>query len=263
MNRIVSLSFSALALAGITLPAMAADMPVKAPPVAAPPIVYNWTSCYIGGNVGGKWATFSRDVVTVPGLFGVPIFGTVGRDSNTEAVYGGQIGCQWQTGGWVFGIEGDFDGTNLRRTFVAGPFAPAPFVPGDALEIRNDWQASIRGRLGYAWDRFLVYGTGGVAFADVKATISLVPVVGTPGFFASDSRTSTGWTVGAGFAYAIWDTVDIGVEYRYSQFDRDSFALGTVGGILPAGFAASSRIETNEVTARVNWHFNLFGAPRL
>jgi outer membrane immunogenic protein len=226
--------------------------------------VYNWTSCYLGGNVGGKWATFSRDVAVIPGLAGLPVFATVGHDSNTEAVYGGQVGCQWQSGSWVFGFEGDFDGTNLRRTFVAGPLVPAPFVPGDALEIKNDWQASIRGRIGYAWDRFLIYGTGGIAFANVEATLSLVPTVGLPGgLFASDSRTSTGWTVGAGFAYAIWDSVDVGVEYRYSQFDRDNFALGTLGGILPAGFTAGSRVETNEVTARLNWHFLFGGGPRL
>ena len=264
MGRTFSFGIGALALVGMALPASAADMPVKAPPAApAAPVAYNWSSCYLGVNGGGKWSDFHTDHFVGTGALGLgPLFfpfdGNNGS-SNTSGMFGGQVGCQWQSGGWVFGFEGDFDGTNLRRTFVAGALAPFPFLPGDALEFKNDWQASIRGRLGYAWDRWLVYGTGGVAFANIEATLALVPApFALPTFVGSRSDTATGWTIGAGVEYAFWNNLSIGLEYRFTQFGRQDFSLAG-GTLLAFPVLVNPRLDTNEVTARLNWHFNLFG----
>jgi outer membrane immunogenic protein len=264
MNGMLTVGIGALALAAMTIPTSAADIPRPAPPpVVAPPVVYNWTGFYIGGNVGGKWADHDGDIFldnvvgfTPLGLVG---FGNGGNGSEGAFVGGGQIGFNWQTGSWVFGVEGDFQGTSLERTFVCcGPLAPAFFVPGDTISVQNDWQASIRGRIGYAWDRFMVYGTGGVAFTNIEATVNL------PGLlFASASDTLTGWTAGGGIEFGLWDNWSLGVEYRFSSFDASDFALGNVVTPLIPGAPLRSTfdLETHEVTARLNYRFSWWGAP--
>ena len=265
MNRTLTLGIGGLALAGMTFSASAADIVRPAPPVVAPPVVYNWSGFYIGGNVGGKWADQDGDIFLDQVVGFTPLdllaFGNGGKDE-TAFVGGGQIGYNWQAGAWVFGIEGDFQGTTLERTFAAGPGVPVPFLPGDTISVSNDWQASIRGRIGYAWDRLLVYATGGVAFANLEATVALVPVGGVPGLFASASDTLTGWTVGGGIELALWDNWSLGVEYRFSSFDAGDFALGNIPITLitTAPLRSSFDLETHEVTARVNYRFS-WGAP--
>jgi outer membrane immunogenic protein len=267
MKRAVTLGIGALALAGTTLAASAADIPRRPPPppVVAPPVVYNWSGFYIGGHVGAKWADHDGDIFLDNFAAFTPLgllaFGNGGEDE-TAFKGGGQIGFNWQAGGWVFGVEGDFSGTSLERTFVCcGPLAPAFFAPGDTISVKNDWQASVRGRLGFAWDRFLVYGTGGVAFANIEATVALVPVGGFPAFFATASDTLTGWTAGGGIEFGLWDNWSLGVEYRFSSFDASDFNHGTLITPLIAGapFRSSFDLETHEVTARLNYRFSWWG----
>ena len=265
MKRAMTLGLGALALAGMTLPTLAADMPTKAP-VVPPVIPYSWTGFYIGGNIGAKWGDFTG-AETVAGFVapaGVLFFGNNNNNNNVEFMGGGQIGYNWQFTQWVFGLEGDIDATNLRRTFICcGPFVPAPFLLGDAFTLHNDWQASIRGRVGYALDRFLVYATGGVAFANLKATANFLPVGILPGLIVSDSRTLTGFTIGAGFEYGIWDNWSVGVEYRFSDFGNDNFGLGALAltPVVTAAVTSNNSLQTNEVTARLNYRFNWGAAP--
>ena len=170
---------SAVSLGGIGA-ASAADMAVKARPLPVV-VAYNWTGCYIGGNLGGKWAR-TGDVVNVPAATGIngptTLASTLdlGSANSDTFIGGGQIGCNWQTGRLVLGIEGDADAQNWKRSQVIGGVLPALFVPGDTFELRSTWQASIRGRIGYAWDRTLLYATGGVAFTDVTANTNWIPV---------------------------------------------------------------------------------------
>ena len=267
MKRALLLGIATLALAGIALPASAADLgaPVSKAPIAAP--FYNWSGFYIGGNIGAKWGDFNGSETIAPfpaGPGGVLLFGSnngvLGNNSNTSFVGGGQIGYNWQFSQWVFGLEGDFDATDVRRTVVCCATVlalPTTFIPGDSLALKNEWQASIRGRLGYAWDRFLIYATGGVAFADVQAAANFVPGV----LLATNTQTVVGGTVGAGVEFGLWDSWSLGVEYRYTQYDHANFALGflpVVGGTTPV--TATSDLTTNEVTARLNYRFN-WGAP--
>jgi outer membrane immunogenic protein len=269
MRRAVSLGIGALALAGMTVSASAADIarPVTKAPVMAPPVVYNWSGFYIGGHLGGKWGDHDGDifldqVVVFPPL-GALAFGT-GGDNGVGFIGGGQIGFNWQTGAWVFGIEGDFSATDLERTFVCcGPLVPPGFfLPGDVFSVRNDWQASIRGRLGYAWDRFMIYGTGGVAFANLEASVVIQGFGAIPGLVASASETLTGWTAGVGFEFGLWDNWSLGAEYRFSSFDAGDFRHGNLffTPLLSAPLRSSFDLETHEVTARLNYRFS-WGAP--
>jgi len=259
-----------LALSGA--PALAADMPLKARPMVGPVVAYNWTGCYIGGNVGGKWARTS-DVVNIPAATGLAgpttaSFLDLGSADSSTFLGGGQVGCNWQSGSVVFGIEGDAEGQRWRRTEVIAGRLPALFVPGDTFEIRSDWQASVRGRIGYAWNRTLLYATGGVAFTDVRAYTNWIPSVANgvafPGTIASQTKTLVGATVGAGVEQAITDNFTVGIEGRYTWYGRETFAAGLVStaGLIPAGpftFSPTTRdikVETAEVLLKANWKFN-------
>jgi len=259
MKRTITWGIGVLALAGMTVPSIAADLgarPITKAPVMVPP-PFSWTSCYLGINGGGKWANWTGDGAVV-NVNGATFAGVANGNGNGggSGMFGGQLGCQWQTGNFVLGLEGDFDGVNAKRSLVAGPGAVF-FLPGDTVVFKNDWQASIRGRVGYAWDRWLLYATGGAAFADVKGTVLLVPSLNFPSFAGSASNTATGWTIGGGVEYAFLDYLSFGVEYRYSSFGHQTLGIGTIDGTNVA-ISANPGLNTNEVTARLNWHFGGF-----
>jgi outer membrane immunogenic protein len=272
VNRTLTLGIGALALAAMTISASAADIPRRPPPppVVAPPVVYNWSGFYIGGHLGGKWADHDGDIFLDQFVGFTPLgllaFGNGGKDDETAFIGGGQIGFNWQAGSWVFGVEGDFSATSAERTFVCcGPLVSplVPFVQGDTISVKNDWQASIRGRIGYAWDRFMVYATGGIAFANIEATVALVPVGPLPGLFADASETLVGGTVGAGIEFGLWDNWTLGAEYRFTKFDSGDFNHGNffVTPITSFPLRSSFDLETHEVTARLNYRFSWWGAP--
>jgi len=264
--KMVVLAGSILALASGT--ASAADMAVKARPAPIPVPVYSWTGCYIGANVGGKWAR-TGEVVNVPAATGpggasAASFLDLGSANSDTIIGGGQVGCNWQSGRIVFGIEGDADAQRWRRTDVIAGVLPVSFVAGDTFELRSTWQASVRGRIGYAWDRTLVYATGGVAFTDVRAFTNWIAFGGFPGTLASETRTLVGATFGAGIEYAVTNNWSIGVEGRYSWYGRENFSGGQLAtfGFPPGGpftFSPTNRdvkVETAEVMLKANWRFN-------
>jgi outer membrane immunogenic protein len=191
--------------------AMAADMrPAPAPvytkaPMMAP--VFSWTGCYIGGNVGGLWA---KKDWTDEG------FANSSQDVNSWLA-GGQVGCNYQVSTWVFGIQGDYDWTNASAS-AADPLLAAT----DHSNIKS--LASVTGRVGYAWDRFLGYVKGGGAWEKDNYDI-------TGGFAASASETRTGWTIGVGGEYAFTDWLTGFVEYNYYDFGTktNSFTDAVLG----------------------------------
>lgn len=234
---------SALFIAAIST-ASAADLsrPVytKAPPAPAP-VFYNWTGFYIGANAGGKWVTNTDETVTAGGTSF-----TLSGANDSSWIAGGQIGYNWQAPGsnWVFGIEGDADAQDFHRDRVLGT-AIGPFIPGDTFSFESKWQASVRGRIGYAWDRVLLYATGGVAFTQLKGSASLVGI-GT----VTDDQTIVGGTVGGGIEWAVWDTVSLGVEGRYTFYGDNDFSVGSV-----TAFPIRDRIKLNtaEVMGKINF----------
>lgn len=136
----------------LALPAMAADMPVKAPVVRAPVVAWNWTGCFVGGNVGGVWV--KSDFTAAPPD---PVQSLGGHDASS-VIGGVQGGCDYQVGRWVFGIQGDFDWTSARGQH---PSIPAPNF---LIRSRAKSLASVTARVGYTWDRFLGYVRGGGAW---------------------------------------------------------------------------------------------------
>lgn len=241
------------AIAALTLgafPAAAADLsnqPVyKAP--ASVPVVYNWTGFYIGGNVGYGWG--DKDWTQTSSSFGL----TLDRSANSAKVDGflggAQIGANWQSGMWVFGIEGDWDWTNAD-----GCSGHVVFVAYSGCTNAN-WYATVAGRLGVAFDRTLVYAKGGVAFADENHFITFNGVTTT----SNPSNTRTGWVVGGGVEYGFWDNWSVKLEYNYMDFGKDNSTFTYSAN--PAGLVERWNIDqtVQVVKLGVNYRFN-WGAP--
>lgn len=231
-----------------TVAAMAADLPAeKGPPVYAPPPVpiFSWTGFYIGAQAGYEWGStrddqfFSR---ATPAIFS-PI-----ASYNPNGVIGGaHIGYNYQVSQFVFGVEGDVDGANYRGG-VTSPDALAPAILVTET-TRIEFQGSVRGRVGWAFDRVLFYGTGGVAFGSIRSTFgdTLGPAV------ATSTVGRVGWTAGAGIEYAIDNNWSVRAEYRYTDFGHLNYGVDAATGA--AGISVSKRVTTNIATAGFSYKF--------
>jgi outer membrane immunogenic protein len=205
MKRVVtaSLGVSAL-LAGMGL-AAAADLGRRYDPPARAPIYatgYTWTGFYVGINGGGGWGRSTWDAIDTFDVSG--------------GLIGGTIGHNWQFGPAVVGVEGDLDWSGIKETTTT--LCPL------GCETRNSWLATVRGRLGYAFDRVLPFITGGLAVGDITATTPLLP---------GGSISTAGWTVGAGLEFAVVSNVTIKAEYLY--VDLGDFNCGLNCGLAPTG----------------------------
>jgi outer membrane immunogenic protein len=215
--------FATVALAALAAaPALAADLrqPVYRAPPPAPVYVFSWTGCYVGGNVGGLWV--NKDFTLLPSFGpGNPFFGQ-SFSANASSVAGGlQAGCNYQfAGGWVVGIQGDYDWTDAHqdRNIVSfGNFT-------DSFSVKS--VASVTGRVGYAWDRLLGYVKGGGAWERDDLTFAFFPT----GSIATVSNTRGGWTLGVGVEYAFTNWITGFAEYDYYNFgtSSDNFVCGPV-----------------------------------
>ena len=148
---------------------------------------------------------------------------------------------------FVFGVEGDIEGKGISHSFFAGP----PFSADTVFTVRSDLQGSVRGRLGLAADRVLIYMTGGVTFAQFRHTYLTPP--GVP-FFDSVSRTRAGGTIGAGVEYALSGNWTGRAEYRYSNFGTFRNNLPTF--LAPPGW---SDVRIDEHTFRLGISYRLGG----
>src|SRR5271166_2973461 len=227
----------AILLSSIAGSALAADLPIGVPLVAPVP-VFNWTSCYLGGHVGGGSA---RKDITDPvqlvqdGVIGpgTTVGATTTRVSLSGVLVGGQIGCDYQFApNWVVGIEGAASGANLKGSTNVG--LPAGF-PGEQATVTatTDFIPSVTARVGYAIDRVLLYGKGGVAWATDKYTVNGMLTGAGFGFQGVDVR--TGFTAGAGAEWVFSRSWSAVVEYDYYSFGNGSilmsdatFGTGTV-----------------------------------
>jgi outer membrane protein OmpA-like peptidoglycan-associated protein len=242
----------------------------QAPP---PPGTVDWTGPYVGFSIGGEWSRLTNSAGIAPtptgAVPGSP--GVVGSSrglrtsDDTNVTGGGQAGYNWQYNNLVLGVEGDIRGGGPSISTTLGT-PSGSFVAGDNFRASSDYNASIRGRLGYAWGPALLYGTAGVAFANanMRANYAARTVGGVvvPGSTASDSTTLIGPTYGGGVEYAVTPNISVGAEYRYTDYGHDSLNLGRVatagaGGAV-ATAAGSGRIGLRDNTAllKVNYRFN-------
>lgn len=210
ISKIVLTGVSIVALAGVT---QAADLPsMKAPPAFVPPPVFTWTGLYVGAQLGYQWG--SSSIITITNRTGVAV---INSGYNPDGIVGGaHIGYNWQlpSTSFVVGVEGDVDGSGYQGSGVSST--------GFVNRTTNiDVEGSIRGRVGYAWERALIYATGGAAFAGIQ-NVSTNLVTGRVDVF---NNTRVGWTVGGGAEYAIDNNWSIRAEYRYTDFGSFNEAL--------------------------------------
>jgi outer membrane immunogenic protein len=252
--------------------ASAADLPVKALPYTAAAPAFSWTGCYLGGNGGGAWGR--SDVNTTISTPSSPFVDELTRElspvlHSVGATVGGQLGCNRQFGHLVVGGETDFNYFGLKKsistTLPAALVDPALQSVTTNSSIETRWLFTARGRLGYAWDTWLVYGTGGLAMTRIDASanysnliVRVNPPVLAENEFASASTTKVGWTVGAGVEHAISKNWTAKLEYLYADFGSVAASGPLVGEAGPTGifFNHNFPLRTNIVRFGVNYLFN-------
>lgn len=232
------------ALSGLLLlPALAADLPVrmrpKAPPAVAA-VVYDWTGFYVGLQGGYGFGSTHH----------VQDGADTGNFSIGGALVGGTVGYNMQFDSWVAGLEADYVWSGIRGR--AGPGTVGTFgcdvAPSQGCVTRVNHFGTARARLGFATDRFLVYGTGGFAFGSVAAFVDGAQDVGYDG-----RAFRGGWTAGGGVEYGI--APNLSARFEYLHVDLGSFAYGQAGtaAALLGGTSASARF--NVVRGGLNWRF--------
>jgi len=262
-------SLGAIALAGSA--AMAAE------PLPPPVPVFTWTGLYVGGQAGYAWISNGNLEFT-----GFDPFSAFGFSANVSSspqgiIGGGHVGYNYQIDQIVVGIEGTVDGISLATT------TPANFsgvFGGTALSasMSSSIQGSIRARLGIAFDRALLYATGGVAFGGFSTgytftgnnnAIATLNGGNTFTFTNGFSTTRTGWTLGGGIDYAVTDAWSVFGEYRYTHFGTISnpgiaaAVFSTVTELSGAFLNATRSLNQNQVQVGFSYKFGAYAPAPL
>ena len=193
----------ALIAAGWTMSARAADLYGSGAPLIATQSLYrpdSWAGPYLGGNLGYAWGSVANNPTKPSGFVG-----------------GVQAGYNWQSGPVVFGVEGDLQATGANETFAPWKFS-------------NPWFGTVRGRVGYAFSNIMFFGTGGLAFGELRGET----------FGLSETHTRAGWTVGAGTEFGLTQNLSAKIEYLYVDLANSNFVItgasnGYRFGVLRAG----------------------------
>jgi outer membrane immunogenic protein len=199
---------AALIAAGSAVSAQAADLPYgsRAPYTVNQPLnAYSWAGPYLGGNLGYGWGTVSNNPTRPSGFVG-----------------GVQAGYNWQTGPWVFGVEGDIQATGADDTFAPWKFS-------------NPWFGTVRGRAGYTVSNVLFYGTAGLAFGELSGQT----------FGLAESHTNAGWTAGVGAEVGLLPNWSAKIEYLYVDLSSSNFVITGM----------SNGYQFGTVRGGVNYHF--------
>ena len=244
--------------------APAADLAAPAPSAPAPAFV-DWSGGYLGlqGSAGASFGTFDFGPTTVGGR-AIPTLRTgdaTGRAnrgrSATTAVGGVFGGWNWQRGPWLYGVEADVSGANLKRP-VGSDAALGLGYEGvdpvfDPVRAKTDFYGLLRGRVGYAFERALVYATFGLAGATTRVLATYPDLGGGPAATARRDIGQLGFTLGAGLQYAITDQIALGLDYRYIDLGTSGrFDLGAVPGLGPVSTRAG--FVSNQMLARLSWY---------
>jgi outer membrane immunogenic protein len=252
----------AAAFVAFSAAAFAADLPMKAPPLAP---AYSWTGWYVGAHVGYGWTDSDVNVSWVdPGNLGnvgptvaagaMPIAFSPDRDGILGGV---QLGYNWQLSpNWVIGIEADISATDWSgrhtiNTAVAPFFALSSFASQD-----SDWLGTLRARLGYASGNWLFYGTGGLAVGHSSYAYGQtnVPAGGGVNFTGSDSSTDAGWAAGLGIEYG-WSNWTARLEYLHFDLGDHAFSVA-LNGTPTAVFTPNFENKGDIVRFGINYRFS-------
>jgi outer membrane immunogenic protein len=242
MKKFFAAAVSFAAIVTAIAPASAADMAVKAPPMAPLPVIYNWTGFYIGANGGWGQSRNCWDFVVAGAVF------ADGCRDRSGGLIGGQIGYRWQTGGWVFGLEAQGDWADLSNTRLS------LIDPTFSTRTRTDGIGLFTGQIGYAWNPALFYVKGGAAVT--SNTFDILTTIGGASV-ASASATRWGAAVGVGFEYGFTPNWSFGVEYDHLFMGDANNSFSVVNPIV-AGAVNRITQDVDMLTLRVNYRFGSY-----
>jgi outer membrane immunogenic protein len=256
----LSTALAATALAGATLldagVASAADMAMKAAPYAAPVRVFSWTGCYIGVHAGAGAMRVNNAE------------GSSGSDTGTGGLAGGQVGCNYQDGNWVFGAEGEGYWSGMKSTNASSSSFEGITEDRFVATAKNKSDFTIAARAGIAFDRTLVYGKAGWAWGrfDFNATETCCGI--NPGFdTVSASGTLNGLLLGVGIEHALTNNWTVKLEYNYLKYGSRELSLTECeGGGGSTTFCAPTGTTTFRADKQIfkigaNYLFNMGGVP--
>jgi outer membrane immunogenic protein len=253
--------------------ASAADLAAR-PYTKAPPVMveaYNWTGFYIGGNAGYSWGRSRSDAFAYNNTTNVLLATASNSFDMNGWVAGGQAGYNWQNQLWVWGFEGDIQGTGQKGStaFVcpgpicsAGntaifPLTNAPVI--GTLEHKLEWFSTVRARGGYTFTpTVLGYVTGGLAIGEVRSNglITGFSANGLPSAVAlTNSETRAGWTVGAGVEASLGGNWTGKHEYLYMDLGKYSNTGVLLLNAPPIRITTEARITDNILRAGINYRF--------
>jgi outer membrane immunogenic protein len=224
---------AALLLAAPLTGANAADMAVKAPP-AAPVSAYNWTGLYVGLEGGYDWGSSVQFFTNGGG-------GTTNRYNIRGGEGGGTLGYNWQIQQWVLGVETDFSDSHINGTTGT----TATYGCGTVCATTVDDFGTLRGRLGYAWNNVLLYGTGGWAYGSIKSNLN--------GGLVTNQR--GGWTAGAGAEYGFAPHWSAKLEWLYLEFRAFQWTNATNVNFACTGLNCQTDAKFNVIRLGVNYRF--------
>ena len=275
MHRV---SIAAIAAFAITFAGQAAAASAATP--------YTWTGFYVGANVGYGWGNWEPSsnfpVFSGTSFFFPPNSGFVetwdcasfngpfcnGNASVHGALGGLQGGYNWQSGQWVYGVEGDLQATGLKKTLDAtvsytgvaiGGFCDStvgnnPCKITTSNEYKLPWLATFRGRLGYASNDWLLYATGGLAVGEAKSSFTFTENQGANvSLTVQDSVVKVGWAVGAGVEKALGRNWTVKAEYLFVDLGSHSVSAANPTGFGPATYTGSYTIRDNIARVGVNY----------
>jgi outer membrane immunogenic protein len=236
MKNSIGVSMGAVAGLAISLAAQAADLgrvPAYTPP---PPLAPTWTSCYLGANAGGGWAQAS---------ISDPILGaSIGSVAQTSLVGGGQFGCDYQVGLFVFGFQGTVDVTNIRATRLQ----PNGIVMNG---FNAPWMETLTARVGFlVHPMALLYLKGGGAWMQQNLTMTAFGVS-----IATGNTTLGGWTAGGGVEFMFAPNWSAFVEYNYHSYGNNQAALTLLPGGPVVPFNINLDVKSQAVLVGVNFRF--------
>lgn len=252
-----------VALLTAAAPVYAADLPSRKAAPAYPALTaFSWTGLYAGLHVGYGFGG-EQNVSTV-GQLGPNIAniatgarpGSVDLDRN-GFIGGAQIGYNWQIGSIVYGLETDISYTDLKdiRAIVT-PQINTGLAQSNLLNTELKYLGTARARLGYAFDRTLVYATGGLAYGEVENSFDMLAPTGIRQFAGTKSDTKFGYTVGAGIEYAITNTISFKAEYLYYDLGKTKINVAAIPGTgVAGGYTATFRGDGHIVRTGVNYKF--------
>jgi outer membrane immunogenic protein len=253
-KRLMTATAAAALLAGLSAPALSADLPRKSPPqtFVQPVPLFTWTGFYVGINGGYSFDNGTSAITGSPGLIATGF--APGGNLKTVGdgfLIGGTVGYNYQIGQFVVGLEGDLSYADLGKSVatVSGPL-------GTTLSQDMTYFGTVRGRLGVTFDRLLVYGTGGLAFADQKSITTISGLGST--WTGQKDEMRYGYTIGAGAEYAISNNWSAKIEYLYYDLGKSNVVAPLVAG--PGAGAGVFGTSSNEargsiVRAGVNYRF--------